>query len=103
MVDHVFRTDPQLGPPLLINDPEPWYDPPGITSPSYQLGQIHQGSDGYEYIWVKASADLTGDTAFGINDETFHTMAGSGWTLPVALRESGVARDNYFHARRATL
>lgn len=100
----VFRTSPQLGPGLTLVDADPWYDPVNITSPSYQLGQVHQGSDGYDYIWVKASADITAATAPGtevtVTAPAFTAAAGSGgWYAPV----DGVKSGEFFHARRKTL
>lgn len=103
-IDHVFRTDPQLGPPLMINDPDPWYDPFNITTPSYQPGQIHQGSDGHEYIWVQAGASLAAGAAVQINETTWvATAGGTIWTVPGGVNDAPVANGNWFHARRVLI
>lgn len=101
----VFRTDPQLGPGIsaVITAPA-WYDGMQISVPSYQLGQIHQASDGHEYIWVQASANISAASAPGtqvtIADPAFTAESGSGgWYAPI----EGVASGQYFHARRGTL
>lgn len=103
-IDHVFRTSPQLGPGLTYQDADPYYDPFNITSPSYQLGQVHQGSDGHDYIWVLASANIAAAAAPGtqvtITEPAFTAAAGAGgWYAPVG----GVTSGQYFHARRGTL
>lgn len=103
-IDHVFRTSPQLGPGLTLVDADPWYDGFNITSPSYQLGQVHQGSDGHDYVWVLASANIAAAASPGtqvtITEPAFTAAAGAGgWYAPIA----GVTSGQYFHARRSAL
>lgn len=104
-IDYPFRTSPQLGPALTaVIDAPAHYDGQQITEPSYQLGQIHQGSDGYDYIWVEASADIAAAAAPGtevtITEPAFTAAAGAGgWYAPV----DGVTNGQFFHARRGDL
>lgn len=101
-----FRTSPQLGPGIedVITAPA-WYDGQQIDTPSYQLGQIHQASDGHEYIWVKASAAIAAAAAPGtvvtVTEPAFTAASGGagGWNAPPA----GVAINQFFHARRVAL
>lgn len=99
----VFRTTPQLGPQLSdVFSGIPYYDNNGITEPSYRLGDKEIGSDGGEYFWVKASADIsataTTGTQVALTFPAYTVATGSGgfYTPP------GVAVNNgdYFHVRR---
>lgn len=101
-----FRTTPQLGPQLdQVYSGIPFYDGPGITSPSYQLGVVEKGSDGHDYVWVMASATITAASGNGtqvaltLPDGTAEAGSG-GWYAPpdVALGEG-----DYFHARKGAL
>lgn len=93
----VFRITPSLGPDVeqVITAPA-FYDGGNVTSPSYQLGSVVRGSDGGEYYWVKASANISGTATTGTEvDMTFATHsvatksgAGGFWTPPdLAVKE----------------
>lgn len=99
----VFRTTPQLGPQLSdVFSGIPYYDNNGITEASYRLGDKEIGSDGGEYFFVKASADIsataTTGTQVALTFPAYTVATGSGgfYTPP------GVAVKNgdYFHVRR---
>lgn len=100
-----FRTTPQLGPQLDdVFTGIPFYDPPNITSPSYQLGNRETGSDGHDYVWVQASANIAAAAAPGtqvtIDEPAMTAAAGSGgFYAPV----EGVTSGQYFHARKGAL
>lgn len=103
-ISTVFIADPVLGPPLTMVSAAPFYDVSNLTSPSYQLGTVVHGSDGHDYCFVKASADIAAASSPGtqvtITEPAFTAAAGSGgWYAPVA----GVTSGQYFHARRGTL
>lgn len=62
----VFRASPQLGPALEDVQTAPtWYDGTQITVPSPQLGTVERGSDGGEYFWVEATADIAATATTG--------------------------------------
>lgn len=94
----VFRATPQLGPGIedVYDDPA-FFDSQGATQVSPQLGTVERGSDGGEYFWVQASADIAGTSTTGTEvDMTFstHTVAtksGSGgfWTPPATAVKNG--------------
>lgn len=102
-IDYVFRASPDLGPGLtFIYDDPTFYDQASVTLPSYQLGTVVRGSDGGEYFWVQASADIaaTADTGTQVT-MTFatHTVAtGSGgfYTPP----GEAITNGQFFHVRR---
>lgn len=100
----VFRTTPQLGPEIgKVYTEIPYWDNNGaITEPSYRLGNVERGSDGGEYMWVKASAAVTATSNTGTQvDVTVPAMtiaAGSGgWYTPPGV---AVPKDAYVHVRR---
>ena len=101
----VFRSNPQLGPQLdAVVTGTPWYEPENITAPSPQLGTRETGSDGHDYIWVKASADIAAAAAPGtqvtVDEPAFTAAAGSGgWYAPIA----GITSAQYFWARKGAL
>lgn len=99
----VFRTTPQLGPQLSdVFSGIPYYDNNGITEPSYRLGDKELGSDGGEYFFVKASADIaatdTTGTQVTVTFPAYTVATGSGgfYTPPSTAIKSG----DYFHVRR---
>lgn len=99
----VFRTTPQLGPQLSdVFSGIPYYDNNGITEPSYRLGDKELGSDGGEYFFVKASADIAATATTGTQVTitfpayTVATGAGGFYTPPGTAIKSG----DYFHVRR---
>lgn len=98
-----FRTTPQLGPQLDdVYDGIPFYDPPNITEPSYKLGNKELGSDGREYWFVQASADIAATATTGtqvaitVPGYTVATGAG-GFYTPV---NTAITSGQYFHVSR---
>lgn len=99
----VFRTSPQLGPQLDdVYSGIPFYDPSNVSEPSYRLGDKEIGSDGGEYFWVKASADIAATDTTGtqvsvtFSGWTVATGSGGFYTPPATAVKSG----DYFHVRR---
>jgi hypothetical protein len=99
----VFRTTPQLGPQLSdVFSGIPYYDNNGITEASYRLGDKELGSDGGEYFFVKASADISATATTGtqvtLTFPAYTVATGSGgfYTPPGVAIKSG----DYFHVRR---
>lgn len=94
-----FRTTPNLGPALdtVIKAGGFWYDIPGkgtLASPQY--GNKEFGSDGRQYIWVKAGGAIAASTQVAI-DASFNATTGgsSGYftqTTPVVTGDSFWAR-----------
>lgn len=92
----VFRASPQLGPGIedVYDDPA-FFDVQGATEVSPQLGTVERGSDGGEYFWVKASADVAATNTTGtqvsmtFSDHTVATGAGGFYTPPATAITSG--------------
>lgn len=100
----VFRITPSLGMDVEQYTQKPYWDPPFITDMSQRPGDAVIGSDGHKYVLVEAAAAITTNAAFGINEATWLTQAGTGWTLPAqVVTEGGVVAGDFFHARSATL
>lgn len=100
----VFRITPSLGMDVEQYTQKPYWDPPFITDMSQRPGSAYIGSDGHKYVLVKASANITTNAAFTINETTWATGAGTGWTLPgQVVTEGGVVTGDFFYARSATL
>lgn len=102
-INYNFRTSPELGPMLTtVYDDPTFYDQASVTIPSYQLGTTVRGSDGGEYIWVQASADIAATAATGTGVTiTFpaYTVATGGttyYTPPATAITSG----QFFHVRK---
>jgi hypothetical protein len=108
-----FRTTPQLGPQIDdVFTGLPYWDqhltvanPDAVVDPSYRLGNKEVGSDGHDYIWVRASANIasaTGDgTQVTIDEPAFTAAAGSGgWYAPPGV---AITSGQYFHARKGAL
>lgn len=102
-IDYVFRASPDLGPGLtFIYDDPTFYDQASVTLPSYQLGTVVRGSDGGEYFWVQASADIaaTADTGTQVTmtfaTHTVATGAGGFYTPP----GEAITNGQFFHVRR---
>lgn len=101
----VFRASPQLGPGIedVYDDPA-MFDVQGATQVSPQLGTKEIGSDGGEYFWVQASADIASTATTGTEvDMTFAThsvatKAGAGgfWTPP----DTAVGEGKFCWVRR---
>lgn len=103
LIDHVFRASPDLGPGLThVYDDPTFYDVQGSTIPSYQLGTQVTGSDGGEYFFVQASADIaaTADTGTEVTltfaDKTVATGAGGFFTPP----GQAITDGQFFHVRK---
>ena len=108
-----FRTTPNLGPALdTVYTAMPVWDAQlglsggaaGIAAAeaSYRLGNVEMGSDGGEYFWVKASADIAATATTGTQVTltfpayTVATGAG-GYYTPV---NTAITTGQYFHVRR---
>lgn len=107
-----FRTTHQLGPQLDdVFTGLPYWDmggnlvngnATGLTEPSYRLGNKETGSDGHDYVWVRASANIAATAGTGtqvtITEPAFTVATGSGgyWTPPATAIVSG----QYFHVRK---
>lgn len=107
-----FRTTPQLGPQLdhVFTGVPYWDGALGIqnaatdVSPSYRLGNKEVGSDGHDYVFVKASAAIAANangTQVAITEPAFTVATGSGgyWTPPNTAIESG----QYLHVRKGAV
>lgn len=103
-----FRTTPQLGPQLDdVFTGLPYWDLGNVsaTEPSYKLGSRETGSDGHEYIWVRASAAISSATGNGtqvtVDEPAMTAAAGSGgWYAPPGV---AIASGQFFHARKGAL
>jgi hypothetical protein len=96
----VYRITPSLGPGLEQHALQNYWDL-GFTTPTYALGSKVVGSDGHEYVYVKAAANLSSaGTDVTINETTWVATAGAGtYETPVA----SILADEFFHARKIAL
>jgi len=106
-----FRTTPNLGPALdeVYTAMPDWDSQLGVSSggvstaeASYRLGNVEMGSDGGEYIWVRASANIdataTTGTQVTITFPAYTVATGSGgFYTPV---NKAVTAGQYLHVRR---
>ena len=105
-----FRTTPQLGPQIdeVFTGVPYWDSQLGLSigdadiDPSYRLGNKEVGSDGHDYVWVKASAAIaatpTTGTQVTVTQPGFTVAAGAGgyFTPPgVAISEG-----QFLHVRK---
>jgi len=98
----VFRTTPQLGPAIESKAQKYHWDGDNVDV-SYRLGNKETGSDGHEYVMVKANATLAANAAVTIDEATWLATAGSGgFTVPAAVT-GGVVAGDYFQARRTAI
>lgn len=103
MATKPFRITPSLGPGIRDSELQQYWD--GVTDtagtgkPSYQPGSKVTGSDGHEYVYVKAAANIAADTAVTINETTWVATAGAG-TYKTLL---AVLANEWFHARAAAI
>ena len=102
-INYNFRASPDLGPGLtFVYDDPTHYDQASVTTPSYQLGTRVTGSDGAEYYWVQASADIaataTTGTAVTITFPAWTVASGGtdGWTPP----GQAITAGQFFHIRK---
>lgn len=107
-----FRSTPQLGPGLetVINPGEVWFDVPGkMTLISPRLGNKEVGTDGHDYVLVRASAAIAAAVAPGtqvtITEPAFTAAAGAGgfYAPNSTMAPGGVPINAFFWARKATL
>ena len=93
-----YRTTPTLGPDVDQSSTQFYWDMISTSAaPSYALGTRVTGSDGYEYVYVKAgSSDINAATQVQIDAGTLVATAGSGGFYTVA----AVPANAYFHARK---
>ena len=91
-----FRITPSLGPGLTQTGADYYWDTiaPDVEEPSYQLGSVVVGNDGYSYIHAVAGANFAADAAVTVDMDTFEATAGGDFVAPVA-----VASGDAFHAR----
>lgn|SRR5690349_4459390 len=97
-----FRITPSLGPDLEQHALQFYWDlNRPVTVPSYPLGSKVIGSDGHDYVLVKAAANLaSAGTDVTINETTWVATAGAGtYETPV----DSILADEYFHARKIAL
>lgn len=108
----VFRSTAQLGPGLedVIAPNEVWFDVPGkMTLISPRLGDKEVGTDGHDYVLVRASAAIAAASGNGtqvtITEPAFTAAAGSGgWYAPNSIvAPNGVPINGFFWARKGTL
>ena len=106
-----FRTSPNLGPELdRVYDAMPFWDAQlgvssggaGTAEASYRLGNTETGSDGGEYIWVRASAGIAATATTGtqvtITFPAYTVATGAGgFFTPV---NTTIVSGQYFHVRR---
>ena len=99
-----FRSTPQLGPQFDMHDTKFHWDGENIDV-SYRLGNPEEGSDGHDYILVKAGANHAASARLDVNDTTWVTTANAGgaWMVPADIIGGSVASGEYFHARRFAL
>ena len=90
----VFRTTPQLGQQLSDVGANYWDELAGITVPSPKPGNKELGSDGGEYWFVTASADIastaTTGTQVALTYPAYTVATGSGGLNPVPVIIGGV-------------
>jgi type 1 fimbria pilin len=102
-IDYVFRASPDLGPGITeVIDRPAHYDVLSADGPSYQVGTQVTGSDGAEYWFVKASADIdaTADTGTQVTltfpAYTVATGSGGFYTPP----GQAITAGQFFHVRK---
>ncbi len=97
-----FRITPSLGPDLEQHALQNYWDL-GFTTPTYDLGTKVIGSDGHEYVYVKAAANFSSAaTGLSINESTWvasEDVSDPVWQTPVA----SILADEFFHARKVSL
>lgn len=105
-----FRTTPQLGPQIdeVFAGVPYWDSQLGLSTadagvdPSYRLGTKEVGSDGHDYVFVKASADIaatpTTGTQVSVSEPGFTVTAGAGgyYTPP----DVAITAGQFLHVRK---
>ncbi|GLQ53757.1 hypothetical protein [Devosia nitrariae] len=105
-----FRTTPQLGPQIdeVVTGVPYWDSQLGLSigdtevDPSYRLGNKETGSDGHDYLWVKASADIAATPSTGtevtVTEPGFMVAAGAGgYFTPPGV---AVSEGQFLHVRK---
>ena len=99
----VYRITPSLGPELEQHAEQFYWDLNSPDDPSYALGSKVIGSDGHDYVLVKAAANFaSAATGLSINETTWVASADVSdpvWETPVA----SILADEIFHARKVSL
>lgn len=95
-----YRITPSLGPDLEQHALQNYWDL-GFDTPTYALGSKVIGSDGHEYVYVQAAANIaSAGTDVTIDETTWVATAGAGdYETPVA----SILADEFFHARKIAL
>ena len=93
-----YRITPSLGPDVGQHETAFYWDfnnktPAGVQGVSYQLGSRVTGSDGHDYILVKAGADLAADARFNVSETTWVTTANASGVLAAP---QAVKADEFF-------
>lgn len=105
-----FRTTPELGPQIdeVFTGVPYWDSQLGLSTaaadadPSYRLGTKEVGSDGHDYVFVKASADIAATPATGtqvtVTEPGFTVATGAGgyYTPPGVAITTG----QFLHVRK---
>lgn len=113
-ISTVYRNSPVLGPSITEHATSFWFLPPGTydldgSTPvddnplmSYKLGTMVKGSDGHDYLVVKAGAEHAASARLDVNETTWATSANAAgaWMVPADIVNGPVASGAYFHARR---
>lgn len=104
-----FRTDPQLGPAIgsVIKSGGAWFGLPPMSGAnatipvvSPKLGDKAHGSDGRDYIFVKAGGVINATTQVAIDGTSFE--ATTGGTSGYFTQADAVAAGDTFWARKGT-
>lgn len=97
----VYRITPSLGPDLEQHALQNYWDLGFPDDPTYALGSKVIGSDGHEYVYVEAAANIaSAGTDVTINETTWVATAGAGtYETPV----DGILAGEFFHARKIAL
>lgn len=98
-----FRITPSLGPD--VEQVSPFYFDAGQPGASYELGTKVIGSDGHDYVFVQASANIastpTTGTAVTITEPAFTVATGAGgFTTPPGV---AITTGQRFHVRKTAL
>lgn len=96
-----FRITPSLGPDLEQHALQNYWDLGFPDDPTYALGTKVIGSDGHEYVYVEAAANISSaGTDVTINETTWVATAGAGtYETPV----DSILAGEFFHARKIAL
>lgn len=106
MATKPFRITPSLGPGLTSVGPNYWdgisFKPGAATTDpdSYQIGSKVVGSDGHDYLYVKAGGTIAAGAQVAISTDFVATTGGtSGYYVPSEIT-GGVKSGQAFHVRK---